>query len=100
MPQEAIDMAKKRQYSAEFKAKLALAATRGDETVAELASRYQIHPNMIAKRKRMVLDNLTDVFRRDRSVDSADRQAEIHTLQAKLEELVVERDFVSRAFDR
>ena len=93
-------MAKRRQYSAEFKAKVALAAIRGDETVAELASRYQIHPNVIAKWKRMALDNLTDVFRRGRSVDSADREAEIRTLQAKIGELVVERDFLARAFDR
>ena len=41
-------MAKRKQYSAAFKAKVGLAAIRGDETVAELASRYQIHPNMIA----------------------------------------------------
>ena len=69
-------MAKRRQYSAEFKAKVALAAIRGDETVAELASRYQIHPNVIAKWKRMALDNLTDVFRRGLSADSLDREAE------------------------
>ncbi len=93
-------MAKRKQYSAEFKAKVALAAIRGDETVAELASRYQIHPNVIAKWKRMALDNLTDVFRRGRSADSADREAEIRTLQAKIGELVVERDFLARAFDR
>ena len=56
-------MAKRKQYSVECKAKVALAAIRGDETVAELASRYQIHPNMIAKWKRMALDGavkLTD----------------------------------------
>ena len=93
-------MAKRRQYSAEFKAKVALAAIRGDETVAELASRYQIHPNVIAKWKRMALENLTDVFRRGRSADLADREAEIRTLQAKIGELVVERDFLARAFDR
>ena len=52
-------MAKKRQYSAEFKAKVALAANRDDETVAELASRYQIHANMIAKWKRKALGATT-----------------------------------------
>ena len=93
-------MAKRKQYSAEFKAKVALAAIRGDETVAELASRYQIHPNVIVKWKRMALDNFTDVFRRGRSADSADREAEIRTLQAKIGELVVERDFLAWAFDR
>jgi transposase len=42
-------MAKRKQYSAEFKAKVALAAIRGDGTIAELASQYKIHPNMITK---------------------------------------------------
>ena len=93
-------MAKRKQYSAEFKAKVALAAIRGDGTVAELASRYQIHPNVIAKWKRMALDNLKDSFVRSRSAGAADREAEIRTLQAKIGELVVERDFLARAFDR
>ncbi len=42
-------MAKRKQYSPEFKAKVALAAIRGDGTIAELASRYKIHPNMITE---------------------------------------------------
>ena len=42
-------MAKRRNFSPEFKAKVALAAMRGDGMTAELAARYQIHPNMIAK---------------------------------------------------
>ena len=60
-------MAKKKQYSAKFSATVALAAIRGDETVAELASRYQIHPNVIAKWKRTALDSLKDSFVRGRS---------------------------------
>ena len=60
-------MAKRKQYSAEFKAKVALAAIRSDGTVAELASRCEIHPNMIAKWKRMALDNIKDSFRRGSS---------------------------------
>ena len=64
-------MAKRKQNSVEFKAKVALAAIRGDETVSELASRYQIHPSMIAKWKRMALDNMKDTFRRGRSAGAS-----------------------------
>ena len=49
-------MAKRKQYSGEFRAKVALSAIRGDGTLAKLASRYKIHPNRITKRKREALD--------------------------------------------
>ena len=51
-------MAKRRQYSAELKAKVAIAAIRGDGTIVELASRYKIHPNMITKWKRAALESI------------------------------------------
>src|SRR5690606_24511063 len=53
-------MAKRRNFSPEFKAKVALAAIRGDGTVAELAARYKVHPNMIAKWKREALDGMKE----------------------------------------
>jgi transposase len=93
-------MAKRKQYSPEFKAKVALAAIRGDGTIAELASRYKIHPNMITKWKRVALATLKDGFTKGGLASSADREAEIQTLQAKIGELVVERDFLAKAFDR
>ena len=86
-------MAKRKQHSAEFKAKVALAAIRGDEAVARLASRCQIHPSVIAKWKRMALDNIKDSFVRGRSAGGKDREAEIRTLQARIGELVVGRVF-------
>lgn len=93
-------MAKRRNFSAEFKSKVALAAIRGDGTVAELSSRYGVHPNMIAKWKREALDGMKDTFRRGRGKDHASHEDEIKRLQAKIGELVVERDFLVKAFDR
>lgn len=93
-------MAKRRQYSPELKAKVALAAIRGDGTIAELASRYKVHPNMITKWKRAALDNMKEGFVRGSPASSAEHEAEVQTLQAKIGELVVERDFLAKAFDR
>jgi len=93
-------MAKRKQYSAEYKAKVALAAIRGDGTIAELASRYKIHPNMITKWKREALAGMKDGFARGSKTGPSDHEAEIKELRAKIGELVVERDFLQRAFDR
>jgi len=93
-------MAKRRNYSREFKAKVALAAIRGYGTMAELASRYDIHPNMIAKWKRRALAGVKDGFGRNAHERDSSREAEIKTLQAKVGELIVERDFLAKASDR
>lgn len=93
-------MAKRRNFSPEFKAKVALAAIRGDGTVAELAAQYEVHPNMIAKWKRTALEGMSDTFSRGHPRRRTDREAEIKQLQAKVGELVIERDFLAKAFDR
>lgn len=93
-------MAKRRNFSNDFKAKVALSAIRGDGTMAELASRYDIHPNMITKWKRQALAGMKEGFGRDAQKADGNREAEIKTLQAKVGELIVERDFLSKAFDR
>lgn len=94
-------MAKRKQYSAEFKAKVALAAIRGDGTVAELTNRYKIHPNMITKWKREALEGMKESFTRaGGKAGLADHERQLKELRAKIGELVVERDFLARAFDR
>ena len=93
-------MAKRRNFSTEFKAKVALAVIRGDGTMAELASRYSIHPNMITKWKKQALAGMKEGFRRNAHPRDSNREAEIKTLQAKVGELIVERDFLAKAFDQ
>jgi transposase len=92
-------MAKRRNFSPEFKAKVALAAIRGDGTTAELAAQYKVHPNMIAKWKREALDGMKETFSTGNSQAKRDHEEEIKQLQAKVGELVIEREFLAKAFD-
>ncbi len=57
---------KRRNHSAAFKAKVALAAAKGDKTIAELASEYEVHPNQITQWKKQLLELLPEIFSRRR----------------------------------
>ena len=86
---------KRRQYSSEFKAKVALAALSGEETVAQIAARYQIHPTMVTTWKRTLLEGATEVF--DKGSGSRKTQ-EVSTddLYRQIGQLKVELDFLAR----
>ncbi len=86
------------QYSQEFKAKIALAAIRGEETVPQLAARYHIHPTQINSWKRQLIEKASDLFGKNndannKSVHSAD---DLHRV---IGQLTVERDFLARKLD-
>ena len=93
-------MAKRRNFSAQFKAKVALEALAGDQTMAELAAKHNLHPNVIAQWKRQARESLPEVFARKTSRIAAEHEAEVKTLHAKIGQLTVENDFLSRAFGR
>ncbi len=80
-----------------FKAKVALAALREQDTVAVLARRYGVHPGQIHKWKKQLLEQATAVFERDTAGADTAREEE---LLKKIGELTVERDFLSNGLDR
>jgi transposase len=93
-------MKTRRRFTAEFKAKVALEAIRGERTISELATKHQLHPNQITQWKRQAVENLAKAFD-DRASDAqVGREAEVTKLHAKIGQLVVERDFLAKAFDR
>ena len=87
---------KRRTHSPDFKAKVALAAIKGDETLSELARRYQINANLIVKWKKILLENSGEVFASGKGL-APDRESEIKSLQAKIGEITMENDFLSKA---
>lgn len=94
-------MAKRKTHSATFKSKVALEAIQGNLTMAELATKFQVHPTMVTKWKKQAMEGMTDTFSRGgRPVREASHQAQIKDLHAKIGELTVERDFLAKAFGR
>jgi transposase len=93
-------MSTRRNFSAEFKAKVALEALVGDKTLAELAAKHDVHPNMITQWKRQAKEGLPAAFGKKTSRASTDREAEVKELHAKIGQLTVENDFLSKAFGR
>lgn len=88
------------RFTGEFKARVALEALRGDKTVQEIAAKHKVHPNQVSTWKRQAVDGLGEVFANGADRERQDHEAEIRDLHAKIGELTVERDFLSRGLKR
>lgn len=90
----------RKRYSAEFKAKVALEAIKGELTLAELAAKHGIHHVMIANWKRQAIEGMAASFSGKAEAPPAATAADIEKLHAKIGQLIVERDFLVRASGR
>jgi transposase len=91
---------KRKRYSAEFKAKVALEAIRGEATVAQLTVKYGVHQTMINAWKKLAVEGMAGVFSGKSEALAAARDGEVEKLHAMIGQLVVERDFLKRASGR
>ena len=93
---------KRTRYTAEFKAKVALEALRGELTTAQLAAKHGIHQTMVGEWKRQAVEGMAAVFSDKAAAQETARatEAELEKLHAKIGQLLVERDFLAKASGR
>ena len=90
----------RRNHSPVFKAKVALAAVKGEKTLSELAQLYDVHANQITTWRTQLLEGAAGVFGADSATESAEPAIDVKTLHAKIGELTLVNDFLSGALGK
>ena len=90
----------RRNHSPAFKAKVALAAIKGEKTIAQLADQFDIHVSQITTWKEQLQEGAVDVFEAGASSKPSAPQIDIKSLHAKIGELTLENDFLEGALNK
>ena len=90
---------KRRNHAPGFKAKVALAALGGEGTLAELAERFDVHPNQVKQWKQQLSEQATEVFGAGEDTRKLN-EADVDRLHAKIGQLALENDFLAKALGR
>jgi transposase-like protein len=90
----------RRNHTPAFKAKVALAAIKGEKTLADLAQQFDVHPNQITQWKSQLQEGAAAVFGSDTRSDPDVPRIDIKSLHAKLGELTLENDFLEGALGK
>ena len=93
---------KRTRYAAEFKARVALEALRGELTTAQLATKHGVHQTMVSGWKRQAMEGMTAVFSGKTAAQESARagEAEFEKLHAKIRQMLVKRDFLAKVSGR
>lgn len=90
----------RRNHAPAFKAKVALAAVKGEKTLAELAQQFDVHPNQITAWKAQLVDGAAEVFGSEAKAGLTAPAIDVKTLHAKIGELTLTNDFLSGALGK
>ena len=90
----------RRNHTAAFKAKVALAAIKGEKTLSELAQLFDVHANQITGWKTQLLEGAIGVFGGEAKAETAAATVDLKTLHAKIGELTLENDFLEGALTK
>jgi transposase len=90
----------RKQYNPDFKARVAMEALKGEETIAELAIRFEVHPTQINKWKRELVAGAANIFGADPNKKIRDEKGLINQLYQQIGQLKVEKDFLEKGLDR
>ena len=86
----------RKNYSAEFKARVALEALKGDKTLAELASHYEVHPNLIRSWKKKLLEEMSGIFSDKRKREEKTNEDDKTRLFEEIGRLKIENDWLKK----
>ena len=90
----------RRKHSPSFKARVALEALKGEETIAELANRFEVHPSQIRKWKNSMAEGAAGIFGSEQNQKKKDDAELVARLYQQIGQLKVERDFLDNALGR
>jgi len=86
----------RKSYDAKFRAKVALEAVKGERTMAELSSKFGIHPNQVGKWRKQLLESLPDLFTNRRKKKEKDHEELVSELFRQIGQLKVELDWLKK----
>ena len=90
----------RKKYSPSFKAKVALEALKGEETIAEISSRFEVHPNLVTKWKKALQEEAANCFGEDHAQKQKQEENLVAELYRQIGQLKVENDFLDSVLRR